>query len=247
MTPSKQNTKLRQDILSQTTGALEALMDIKKSSCASSLSTCPLKSTAIKEKDQITSSVKASSAPPVSMLSTTHGESNNAQMMIHIPGTSITATKTFLPIAPLVGPLSSGCSFVAASDASITPSIASSQLIPNKKLSSVLNHPTSVPGYCSGGTVHGCSLLLPRQQPIQQLSTHGYRNGNLMVLSEGKRDDDDCKSGENVSAVVRTDEIERALKSAPQRGKKRENLNQDERKELTKSRNRLHAKSTRYA
>jgi hypothetical protein len=44
---------------------------------------------------------------------------------------------------------------------------------------------------------------------------------------------------------VRTDEITRALQSAPQRGKKRDNLNQDERKELTKSRNRFHAKTTR--
>lgn len=44
---------------------------------------------------------------------------------------------------------------------------------------------------------------------------------------------------------VRTDEIKRALQSAPQRGKKRDNLNHDERKELTKSRNRFHAKTTR--
>ena len=44
---------------------------------------------------------------------------------------------------------------------------------------------------------------------------------------------------------VRTDEVERALKSKSQRGKKRENLNNDERKELTRSRNRMHAKTTR--
>ena len=44
---------------------------------------------------------------------------------------------------------------------------------------------------------------------------------------------------------VRTDEVERALRSKPQRGKKRNNLNNDERKELTRSRNRLHAKTTR--
>jgi hypothetical protein len=44
---------------------------------------------------------------------------------------------------------------------------------------------------------------------------------------------------------VRTDEVEKALMSKPQRGKKRNNLNNDERKELTRSRNRLHAKTTR--
>lgn len=45
--------------------------------------------------------------------------------------------------------------------------------------------------------------------------------------------------------TVRSTEIEAALKSKPQRGRKRENLSELERLELTRTRNREHAKSTR--
>lgn len=44
---------------------------------------------------------------------------------------------------------------------------------------------------------------------------------------------------------VRKGEVEAALRSKPQRGRKRENLNAEERLELTRTRNREHAKSTR--
>jgi hypothetical protein len=44
---------------------------------------------------------------------------------------------------------------------------------------------------------------------------------------------------------IHSEKIEAALKSKPQRGKKRENLNASERLELTRTRNREHAKSTR--
>lgn len=45
--------------------------------------------------------------------------------------------------------------------------------------------------------------------------------------------------------VIRKEEIEAALKSKPQRGRKRENLSGLERQELTRTRNREHAKTTR--
>lgn len=44
---------------------------------------------------------------------------------------------------------------------------------------------------------------------------------------------------------IRKDEVAAALRSKPQRGRKRENLNAEERLELTRTRNREHAKSTR--
>ncbi|KAL7527660.1 hypothetical protein ACHAWF_002268 [Thalassiosira exigua] len=46
---------------------------------------------------------------------------------------------------------------------------------------------------------------------------------------------------------VRTDKIKDALRSKPQRGKKRDNLNDLERLELTRTRNREHARCTRIA
>lgn len=47
------------------------------------------------------------------------------------------------------------------------------------------------------------------------------------------------------SSSVREKEIKAALTSKPQRGKKRDNLTAEERKELTKTRNREHARTTR--
>ena len=46
-------------------------------------------------------------------------------------------------------------------------------------------------------------------------------------------------------AVIRQEQIDAALRSKPQRGKKRDNLSVHERLELTRTRNREHAKSTR--
>lgn len=55
------------------------------------------------------------------------------------------------------------------------------------------------------------------------------------------------KANETAAAkpAVRTTEIEAALRSKPQRGRKRDNLSALERLELTRTRNREHAKSTR--
>lgn len=48
------------------------------------------------------------------------------------------------------------------------------------------------------------------------------------------------------TAAVRPEKVEAALRSKPQRGKRREDLSETERMELTRTRNREHAKSTRY-
>ena len=53
-----------------------------------------------------------------------------------------------------------------------------------------------------------------------------------------------AKSPSSTSSV-REEEIKAALTSKPQRGKKRDNLTAEERKELTKTRNREHARTTR--
>lgn len=52
-------------------------------------------------------------------------------------------------------------------------------------------------------------------------------------------------SSEGEPHTIRKDQIEAALRSKPQRGRKRENLSVLERLELTRTRNREHAKSTR--
>jgi hypothetical protein len=54
-----------------------------------------------------------------------------------------------------------------------------------------------------------------------------------------------CQNTNSVTPLVRTDMIQDALNSKSQRGKKRCNLNDVERLELTRTRNREHAKCTR--
>ena len=56
---------------------------------------------------------------------------------------------------------------------------------------------------------------------------------------------DDAHTDNDAAAVVRQEQIDAALRSKPQRGRKRDNLNLRERLELTRTRNREHAKSTR--
>ena len=68
-------------------------------------------------------------------------------------------------------------------------------------------------------------------------------NGVDKINSDQSNDDGTTTS----KADIRQDQIEAALKSKPQRGRKRENLSVLERAELTRTRNREHAKSTRYA
>ena len=53
------------------------------------------------------------------------------------------------------------------------------------------------------------------------------------------------EEAEGTDKKIRIGEVEAALRSKPQRGRKRENLNAEERLELTRTRNREHAKSTR--
>lgn len=54
------------------------------------------------------------------------------------------------------------------------------------------------------------------------------------------------KKGESdLSTSIRQEKVAEALRSKPQRGRKRDDLNETERLELTRTRNREHAKSTR--
>jgi hypothetical protein len=54
------------------------------------------------------------------------------------------------------------------------------------------------------------------------------------------------RHGFSTAEEVRRSKIESALRSKPQRGRKRDDLSVEERMELTRTRNREHAKSTRY-
>jgi len=90
-------------------------------------------------------------------------------------------------------------------------------------------------------------LMLPVTE-AQRLA--GGEQPNLAATGAGdtstahvRRSSDSISS----SSPIRVEKVEEALRSKPQRGRKRDDLNENERVELTRTRNREHAKSTRYA
>mmetsp|Transcript_7893 Transcript_7893/g.15994 ORF Transcript_7893/g.15994 Transcript_7893/m.15994 type:complete len:301 (+) Transcript_7893:63-965(+) len=85
--------------------------------------------------------------------------------------------------------------------------------------------------------------------PSSSFSTKRYPADGVVAAEPGDPSTADTGTSAAVpeaNTTVREDEIKAALESRPQRGKKRDNLTALERKELTKTRNREHARSTRY-
>jgi hypothetical protein len=80
--------------------------------------------------------------------------------------------------------------------------------------------------------------VLSMGYPTQSKAPHAQMI--LKSVSSGSNKEDDARK-----AAIRKDEVEAALRSKPQRGRKRDNLSELERLELTRTRNREHAKSTR--
>mmetsp|Transcript_29164 Transcript_29164/g.53790 ORF Transcript_29164/g.53790 Transcript_29164/m.53790 type:complete len:344 (-) Transcript_29164:269-1300(-) len=74
---------------------------------------------------------------------------------------------------------------------------------------------------------------------LSQISTHGFEMHPLTPMTTKSSD------AKSMEVELQTDKIQDALNSRPQRGKKRRNLSDLERSELTRTRNREHAKSTR--
>jgi len=67
----------------------------------------------------------------------------------------------------------------------------------------------------------------------------------IPTTSNGKEEQTPCANSLPPPGIIRSEEIQAALMSKPQRGRKRGNLSELERLELTRTRNREHAKSTR--
>lgn len=90
------------------------------------------------------------------------------------------------------------------------------------------------------------SLATPAPMDLSQRSAatpifSAGRNANTTANASVQETQKTQAESEN----IRKGEVEAALRSKPQRGRKRENLNAEERLELTRTRNREHAKSTR--
>ena len=80
------------------------------------------------------------------------------------------------------------------------------------------------------------------QQPLAPLH---HESGQNKKRKTQAGEMDVAEASEGSQPKIRQEQIDAALRSKPQRGRKRENLSVLERLELTRTRNREHAKSTR--
>ena len=100
---------------------------------------------------------------------------------------------------------------------------------------------------------HGAHPITMSQAPYERAASqqprHPHHHAPGFLSSQGRKPEErDTLSDRSTSppnVAVRKEKVEAALKSKPQRGRKRDNLNVMERLELTRTRNREHAKSTR--
>ena len=106
----------------------------------------------------------------------------------------------------------------------------------------ICNHPESTTGSNASGV-----LVPPGSKALHSTinsPSHLPIAGTAAVVSPPTSSTSPAKSPTPATSV-REEEIKAALTSKPQRGKKRDNLTAEERKELTKTRNREHARTTR--
>lgn len=89
------------------------------------------------------------------------------------------------------------------------------------------------------------SNLLSQFVPTAASVPSAVESSVLPVAQQSRRSSLASQPDETAESLVRKQEIAKALKSKPQRGRKRCNLSDVERMELTRTRNREHAKSTR--
>lgn len=109
--------------------------------------------------------------------------------------------------------------------------------------------PTFTLGFDMQNNTHLASApFSPQVEPVAVSSAAVSLQGMTSNGSGGSIQANQVKKANETVATkpaVRTTEIEAALRSKPQRGRKRDNLSALERLELTRTRNREHAKSTR--
>jgi hypothetical protein len=113
---------------------------------------------------------------------------------------------------------------------------AAANVVPSSRRNSTIKRTTAAisDSSTSGAGTETDRILLPREDCTTS-----------MEVGSSAPSIDRTLSGEAAEAV-RAEKVEEALRSKSQRGKKREDLSEKERVELTRTRNREHAKSTRY-
>lgn len=177
-------------------------------------------------------SVKASRTPP-------QNDAVGATTTPASPALNLNLTRSGLlsstqPIAALAQRMQAGIGPYTASGRSggqLTAALASSHMSPLQlqTIPNSLSFLTSLE-YMENSARRGIQGAAPIQQELG---------------ISGRAGPDTLETGTRSERQVRQDQIDAALRSKPQRGRKREDLNELERLELTRTRNREHAKSTR--
>ena len=118
--------------------------------------------------------------------------------------------------------------------------------------SSVPNPLAADPIACQSPAQHRLPAPISAIKPLapvscsnSKIATHGFTVTPRAAAPTPTSSSQDAMSTHVLEVAIRSDKIRDALSSKPQRGKKRQNLNDLERLELTRTRNREHAKSTR--
>jgi hypothetical protein len=109
----------------------------------------------------------------------------------------------------------------------------------------------AAPSMCNNDATNSPSIPIPDASgdgvpAVNVLSSNSKASGVLPALSSPVAALKEANTQNNVvDALLRQEKVVEALKSKPQRGKRRDDLSETERMELTRTRNREHAKSTR--
>jgi hypothetical protein len=126
----------------------------------------------------------------------------------------------------------------------LLPQVSSSGYSPAQQFAgaqaaaAALRHPR--PSAPSRGLVVQDAHTITRAKPPSK-TTSSSEPGDKIKNAAGKS----AADTKEVAISIRREKVEAALNSKPQRGRKREDLSEKERLELTRTRNREHAKSTR--
>eukprot|EP00814_Leptocylindrus_danicus_P019453 CAMPEP_0116042960 /NCGR_PEP_ID=MMETSP0321-20121206/26039_1 /TAXON_ID=163516 /ORGANISM="Leptocylindrus danicus var. danicus, Strain B650" /LENGTH=583 /DNA_ID=CAMNT_0003523613 /DNA_START=100 /DNA_END=1851 /DNA_ORIENTATION=+ len=213
--------------------ALEALLDINKRTTTT------------------TSSTSNTTAPTTLLIPNHHHHTASYFAASSSRGSSTMSTPC--AILPLPPPLMSNATANATFATKLSSSSQQQQQQEQQKSPAIVELQRLVDGGSSTRTtvisstspssfVPYSTTMTPALSSSSSLSYSNNHHQNANNKSDGRKKKNKKSSHE---ANIRKEEVEAALRSKPQRGRKRENLSEQERLELTRTRNREHAKTTR--
>lgn len=177
----------------------------------------------------------------------THDHANQSSTPRGQQQPTATSTRT-----PSVGGLALNQALLASAQFQLGSNLTRGPFVNQEALRSFLGM-NSLPGSQSIASLQGQAASRPLPFPHASGTVSSHANSAIMFATPpppstpvgNAKTQETVVQPERRHSLVRKDQVEAALKSKPQRGRKREDLNELERIELTRTRNREHAKTTR--